>query len=189
MKKKLIPLSIFTLLITLIAMFSMTLAVKADKTDGQWVAATQIFDKVLVPPHRGDGTISKLDSGVVQVRGWGYSYAAHLIADTITYPLYAVTTYSGSYNPTTKVVNLQYDVIWYAYTGSTPQVSSDGFAGNFELKMTGITAYPAPINYPGVGEEIHCVLQGFGNFEGQTLMLSYAGPYHGGALTGFQLVK
>lgn len=55
--------------------------------------------------------------------------------------------------------------------------------------MTGVTAYPAAINYPGVVEIIHCVLQGFGSFEGQTLKLSYDGPYHGGDLTGFLLMK
>ena len=186
MKKKLIPFSIFILLITLIAMFSMTLVVKAEKTDGQWVSATQKFGAILVAPHPGE--ISKLDNGIVQVRGWGYIYTATLQADSTTYQLYCVTTYSGSYNPNTMVVNLHYDVVWYKYTTS-PAVSPDGFAGNFELKMTGITKYPGPINYPGVGESIHCLLQGFGSFEEQTLMLSYDGSYHGGDLTGFLLVK
>ncbi len=187
MNKQLISFSVFALLILLISSFSATFVVKADRTDGQWVAVTQTFDKMLVFPHPGE--TSKLDSGVVQMRGWQYDYTAHLTADTTTYQLYAVTTYGGSYNPTTDVVNLQYDVVWYAYTGFTPQVSPNGFAGNFELKMTGITAWPKPINYPGVGEAIHCVLQGFGSLKGQTLVLSYDGPYHGGDLTGFLLIK
>jgi hypothetical protein len=80
----------------------------------------------------------------------GYSYTASLKVDSTTYQLYCVTTYGGSYNPNTEVVNLHYDVVWYWYTGS-PAVSPNGFTGNFELKMSGVTKYPAPINYPRVG--------------------------------------
>lgn len=188
MSKKVVTFSALALLLTLTGLLCIPSPVKADKTDGQWVSVTQTFDRVLVPPHKGDGNLSRLESGVVQMRGWGYEYSAHLAVGSIVYKLYANTTYDGVYNPTTDVVNLRYDVVWYVYNGSNPQVSPNGFAGNFELKMTGITAWPAPINYPGVGEEIHCVLQGFGAFKGQTLMLSYEGPYHGGDLEGFLLV-
>jgi hypothetical protein len=185
MKRKSLTISTLALLIILAGILSAPLVAKAEKTDGQWVSVTQTFDRIIVGPHPGE--INKIDNGVVQVRDWGYEYAAHLTDGSSTYTLYCVSTYDGVYNPNTQVVNLRYDVTWYYYTGSTPQVSPDGFAGNFELKMTGITKYPGPINYPGVGESIHCVLQGFGTFEGQTLMLSYDGAYHGGDLTGFLL--
>lgn len=45
----------------------------------------------------------------------------------------------------------------------------NGFAGNIEIK---IYNWKTPDMY----YTAHCVLQGFGNFEGQTLMLSYEGP-------------
>ncbi len=188
MKQKLI--AVFVLLVMLIGLFSAFLVVMADKTDGQWVAVTQTFDKAIVGPRRGDGTINKLDSGVVQWRGFEYIYTAHLTVDGTTYPLYAVTTDDGAYNPTTGVMNTRYDVVWYWYTGSTPQVSPNGFAGNFESKLTNVISYPPPVYGPGGGgETIRCVLQGFGTFEGQTLMLTYDGPVHGGDLTGFLLIK
>ncbi len=185
MKQKLI--AVLGLLVMLIGMFSMVLTVKADKTDGQWVAVTQTFDKVISPPR---GEITKLDSSVVQFRDVQYIYTAHLTVGSTTYRLYAVTTDDGSYNPTTDVMNTRYDIIWYVYTGSIPAASDNGFAGNFESKLTNVISYPPPVyGVGGGGETIHCLLQGFGSFSGQTLMLTFDGSVHGGDLTGFLLVK
>jgi hypothetical protein len=100
--------------------------------------------------------------------------------------LYAIAPSDEVYNPTTKVLNARYDITWYVYTGSTPQVTTNGFAGNFETKLIGVS-FPPFVYPPGSVETIHCVLQGFGSFEGQTLTLSYDGPPHGGALIGFLL--
>ena len=187
MKKMFISFSIVALLIMIIGLFPMTF-VNAEKTDGQWVPVTQKFVSQIGPIIPGERW--RTDSGIFQLRGWQYRYTARLTVGTAIYPLYSVTTYDGVFNPNAGVVNFRYDVVWYWYTGPAPAVSANGFAGNFESKLTNVITYPPPVYGPGGGgETIHCVLQGFGTFEGQTLMLSYDGPVHGGDLTGFLLIK
>jgi hypothetical protein len=186
MKKNFI--SIFALLMVFICMLSTALVVNAGNTDGQWVSVTQTFVSQIGPIIPGERW--RTDSGIFQLRGWQYRYTARLTVDTTIYALYSVTSYDGVFNPNAGVVNLRYDVVWYWYTGPAPTVSANGFAGNFESKLTNVITYPPPVyGLGGGGEIIHCVLQGFGTFEGQTLMLSYDGLVHGGDLTGFLLVK
>ena len=181
--RKLVVLAVALLALAMLA----TPVVMADKTDGQWVSVTQTFVSQIGPIIPSEAW--RTDSGIFQLRGWQYRYTARLTVGNTIYPLYSVTTYDGAFNPNKGVVNLRYDVVWYWYTGP-PAVSANGFAGNFELKLTNVITYPPPVYGPGGGgETIHCVLQGFGTFEGQTLMLSYDGPVHGGDLTGFLLVK
>ena len=52
-----------------------------------------------------------------------------------------------------------------------------GFEGNLKMKISAIDGYYS----------IHGVLFGFGDFEGQTLMLSYEGPPVGAVWTGYCL--
>ena len=68
-----------------------------------------------------------------------------------------------------EMINFKTDMFVRHYT--TLDLGADnGFAGNIQLK---IYNYYAGVD---VHYDIHCVLQGFGDFEGQTLMLSYEGP-------------
>ena len=179
---------VVVLALALLAVTFAAVPVLADKTDGQLVSVTQKFVSQIGPIIPGERW--RTDSGIFQLRGWQYRYTARLTVGSTIYPLYSVTTYDGVFNPNTGVVNLRYDVVWYWYTGPAPAVSANGFAGNFESKLTNVITYPPPVYGPGGGgETIHCVLQGFGTFEGQTLMLSYDGPVHGGDLAGFLLIK
>jgi len=75
----------------------------------------------------------------------------------------------------THNMNIQYDAIWYIdELGDL----SCGFAGNIEAKI---------FNYVGGVYDritVHLVMKGFGDFDGQTLMLSFdsdvdVGPWHG----------
>ena len=54
------------------------------------------------------------------------------------------------------------------------------FRGNYQTKQTEMFT-------PDWTLRMHCVLQGFGAFEGQTLQLSRTGPYPGAPSTGYLL--
>jgi len=101
----------------------------------------------------------------VQVGGTLDAYAALTIDNTV-HPVYSVNTYFAITSPNGDSYT-QYDATWYVETSYVTLQTANGFSGHIE--MVGTTS--------SVG--IQCVLQGFGSFRGQTLMVSYSGPTSG----------
>ena len=114
-----------------------------------------------------------------------------IISETVTYPLIllivdgeaplagTVVSFVNSVDNTNKFKKVaQYDLVM---SFAAPE---GGFEGNAEARLTSMYS-PDWMLY------IHCVLQGFGYFEGQTLQLSYNGPLTfdpvAGAWTGYIL--
>lgn len=173
---------LFTILVLsiLLLMSVMVLLVSADRTDGKWVIASQhTLGTTRVIP----GEVRVNDDGVIQYRGFIQDHSGILSIDGTSYPIYSSDTWDGTFNPDTKVLVRHDDAIWYISSNGAP----DGFAGNIEAKAFDFN--PATRRYSRVEE--HCLLQGFGSFAGQTLMLSYDGPPPGPAdsWTGFALIR
>ena len=84
----------------------------------------------------------------------------------------------AEYNAKTHSIQIQYIAIWFI--GSKGDLSS-GFAGNIETKAFN---YVSP-TYDRI--TIHCVMKGFGSYEGQTIMLSYDGANSAEPWTGYCL--
>ncbi len=162
MKK--IVVAVFVALLTLLMLFSLTSLVKANNK----VPATVDYSNVqryLVP-----GETMTTPSGIVQVRGmeldFTSGYVLHFGGND--YPMYSYNIMDEVYNPKTQVVMWRSDAIWYMSPGSLG--SANGFAGNIETKLYGVTSLPIT-GYTGL--EAHCALQGFGTFAGMTLVLSF----------------
>lgn len=81
-------------------------------------------------------------------------------------PLYGVdtNTWNGQYNLKTDFAILHYDVV-FAFSGGT-------FEGILTMKIKDYSLPPIFWYYSA-----HLVFQGTGAFQGQTLMLSYEGPF------------
>jgi hypothetical protein len=78
-------------------------------------------------------------------------------------------------NLKTKILNTRGLAVWTFKDIDGKDIG--GFEGNLEMKLSVIDGYYS----------VHGVLFGFGNFEGQTLMLSYEGPPAGAVWTGYCL--
>lgn len=179
MKKKAILFSLLALSMVF-AIAGMVTIVKADKTDGRWVPVSQhTTGTIRVIP----GEVMLTDAGVIQYRGFLQDHSGILSIGGTSYPIYSSDTWDGTFNPNTRVLVRHDDAIWYISANGSP----DGFAGNIEAKA--IDFNPVTRRYSRVEE--HCLLQGFGTFAGQTLMLSYEGPPPGpsDSWTGFDLLK
>ncbi len=165
----------------LLSMSGVASFVVAEKTDGQWVPASEHTTRPGGPVVPGQ--VTTLDSGVIQYRNFSQVHFGVLTIGGTSYPIYGIGIWHASFNPNTKVIDRHDDTIWYISANGSP----DGFAGNIEAK--GFNFNPATRTFGSVAE--HCLLHGFGNFAGQTLMLSYEGPPPGpsDSWTGFDLMK
>ncbi len=152
----------------------------AEKTDGQWVTATE---HTTGPGPTIPGEVMITNSGVIQYRNFSTVHHGVLTIGGTSYPIYGVGTWHASFNPDTKVIVRHDDTVWYISAYGSP----NGFAGNIEAK--GLNFNPVTRTFSNVAE--HCLLQGFGGFAGQTLMLSYEGPPPGpnDSWTGFALIR
>jgi hypothetical protein len=104
----------------------------------------------------------------------------HLTIGSTTYVFYSYNIFDMNYNPVSQTLIIHSDAIWYV--GSPTAPTNDGFAGNIETKQYGMPSFPPATTYTST--TTHCALQGFGAFEGQTLILSFEGTTNG-AWTGF----
>ncbi len=179
MKKKVMLFSMLALSMVF-AVAGMVSLIKADKTDGQWVIASQ---HTTGPGSVVPGEVMTTDSGVIQYRGFSEVHSGILTIGGTPYPIYSSDTWEASFNPNTGVLVRHDDAVWYISSNGSP----NGFAGNVEAKA--IDYNPVTHRYSIANE--HCLLQGFGSFAGQTLMLSYNGPPPGpsDSWTGFDLMK
>ena len=133
-----------------------------------------------VPLVPGDLTITP--SGIYQFRDWGFfRTAAILTIDGTNYNVYSVNTFDATYNPSTKVIVMHYDAIWYVGDGHS--ASDNGFKGNIEMRLLGYNLVTS------VTSDIHATFQGFGSFEGQTMVLSYEGPSATQVFTGVDIIR
>ena len=95
-----------------------------------------------------------------------------------TYALYSYSVSNLVYNSKTGVADRYSDAIWYVTTTVPTKGSPDGFSGNVQIVYNGVTSinsYGLP-NPPYSSYSVHVVMQGFGKFAGDTLMLSFEGP-------------
>ena len=154
--------------------------VMADKTDGQWVPLSSI---ITGPPSVLPGEVWATNGGILQIRRQQLSFTALTTIGSTTYPVYVNAIFDATFNPKTGIFNTRIDNVWYI--GSPG--SADGFAGNTEAKYFGVTTLPPAMSANWLTE--HMLLQGFGNFEGQTIIASYIGPPPFVTLTGYCLIK
>jgi len=99
---------------------------------------------------------------------------------TTTYALYSHSVFNLVYDSKTSMADRYSDATWYvtAMTTGPLKGASDGFSGVVIILYNGATSLN-PANGSPVGTTSYSVqlkLQGFGEFKGQTLMISYDGP-------------
>jgi hypothetical protein len=90
-----------------------------------------------------------------------------------TYNIYSHSVSNLVYKSKTGVADRLSDATWYV-----PALgSSNGFSGIVNIKYIGVTSL-SPTGAPlgATSYSVNLALQGFGEFKGQTLILSYDGP-------------
>jgi hypothetical protein len=166
---------VLMMLIALLAVAMFGAPVMADPTNGQKVPAQMITIGAgpVVP-----GEYRMTSGGILQVRGEQEVIYNILSIGSETHNIYSSNVLDGTLNFKTGLIIHHYDAVWYI-----PDENSDsGFSGNVEAKIYDYDFVSGTFSWM----TIHSVTQGFGDFEGQTLMLSYEGPA-GGAWTGYCL--
>ncbi len=121
----------------------------------------------------GVGEKETTPSGIVHVTGQPIAFVNNtLTIDSSPAKIfYSYNIFDINYNPATETMIIHSNAIWYIGSGTT--ATADGFAGNVETIVYGATSYP--LTTPPSSESFHCALQGFGSYEGQTLVLSGKG--------------
>ena len=154
MKKKIVMPTVLALL-----MLFAVLPVVAEPTKGQKVPASAMF----IPLDTEVPDYWQTNGDIGQGRGGQESYIIILnIGGTITTESVTVVF--------DEMVNFKSDMFVRRYSTIDSGID-DGFSGNVKMKI---------YNYYGTADVhyiIHCVLQGFGDNEGQKLMLSYEGTF------------
>ena len=117
------------------------------------------------------GNIWTTNGGIQQQKDNTPTYFGNLIIGEAPYPLVIVCTSSVTLNTETGYFVGYYDSVCYV----TEEGSDSGFKGIiigkiYDFDTSG--AFP-----PFTRAIIHCTLQGFGDFEGQTLKLSVDGNF------------
>jgi hypothetical protein len=144
--------------VTFMAVAMLTTPVIAEPTNGQKVPATA----TAIPLGSEDPEYWLTNGDIGQARGGEETYLLILNIGGTPLPSELVTLVFD------EMINFKTDMFVRHYT-TLDSGLDNGFAGNIQLK---IYNYYSGID---VHYDIHCVLQGFGVFEGQTLMLSYEG--------------
>jgi hypothetical protein len=144
--------------------------VMAEPTRGLKVPASLIPGPQVggAPPEKQWVT----NGGIWQARGEQVDYfpITLTIGSEVYIEGYSYNFVDSVFNFKTKMLNTRGLAVWtFEDIG--------GFEGNLEMKLSAIDGYYS----------MHGVLFGFGDFEGQTLMLSYDGPPVGAVWTGYCL--
>lgn len=180
--------AILVLTLSLLMVISATGSVIADSSNGQKVVvevtSTKISYSALAPtpnpypapPIReryftsghilvSDGQQVPAEYNTMQVRQASAYYTVVLDIGGKSYTGVSCNIYDAEYNSKTMRNNVHYDVIWFI--GALGDVSN-GFSGNIEATLFDFnpnTGYYSLLT-------LHGVLQGFGDFEEQTIMIS-----------------
>jgi hypothetical protein len=163
-KKTAVVILALALLITFAA-----LPVMAKPTKGQKVPLKEYITGLLgvVPPAREWVT----KGGIYQMRGEQEFLTVKFVIGDPAYATYdfdhTIVGY-GSWNTKTGVFVGHYDCVWTLVGGA-----SSGFSGNMEMKLYDFNPFAGTASWWSA----HEVAQGFGDFAGQTLMLSMNGPF------------
>ncbi len=127
--------------------------------------APPVAERYYNPGHDLNPVPIPTDFETMQVRlGSAYYIITELNIGEETYQGVSCNVFNGQLNFKTHNMNIQYDATWYI--GALGDLSS-GFKGNVEAKL---------FNYVGGSYDrltVHLTMQGFGDFEGQTLILSF----------------
>jgi len=151
--------------VAFMAVAMLAVPVMAEPTKGQKVPAS-IIVVGSEPEVPGESWVT--NGGILQARN-----GEHIIYNILTignqqYDVYSSNVQDMTLNFKTGMGVIHYDAVWYI-----PEEGSDsGFKGNVEAKISDFDYLSGTFNRLTV----HCVTQGFGDFEGQTVMLSYDGP-------------
>jgi hypothetical protein len=158
----------------LLAVAMLVAPVLAEPTKGLKVPATLTpGPEVVPPPPPFPDRVWTTNGGITQIRGEQRDY--YPITLTI-----GIDEYTDGYSSNFGDVVINFKTGWLterSFTEWTFPSVDGGFAGNLEMKLSIFTGWYS----------IHGVLRGFGDFEGQTLMLSYDGPPVGAVWTGYCL--
>jgi hypothetical protein len=156
--------------LVLVAAAMLVVPVMAEPTKGLKVPASLIPGPQVggAPPEKHWET----NGGISQGRGREVDYfPINLTIGSDVYPNgYSYNFGNVVFNSKTMVINSRGLAVW-TFDGI------GGFEGNLEMKLSAIDGWYS----------MHCVLFGFGDFEGQKLMLSYDGPPVGAVWTGYCL--
>ena len=165
MNKKGVMITITLLTVAMLVAPVMAEPAKGLKVPATLVAAPQVGG---APPEKQWMT----NGGIRQTRGKQNDYYPIILTiGSDVYPNgYSTNDVNIVFNTKTMVVNFHGYAVWTFDT-------IGGFEGNIEMKLSAINGWYT----------LHCVLHGFGDFEGQTLMLSYDGPPVGAVWTGYCL--
>ena len=163
--------------LALFMLFVFIMPVLAEKTDGQWVPAALLKTGSLV--YLDPGTYWLTDDMTLQLRDEIRIIEGDtLVIGSQEYNVYSYNLGKGAWDFETRVLTYHYDAKW-----SIPaQGSESGFSGNTKAKYYNWN----PFTHTYSSAEYHCLLQGFGAFSDQTLMLSFEGP-QGTDWTGYCL--
>ena len=166
MNKKVLVISIVLIFATMFV-----IPVMAEPTEGLMVPASLIPGPQVggAPPEKHWET----NGGILQGRGREIDYfPITLTIGSVEYANgYSYNFGDSMFNSKTMIQNSRGLAVW------TFEGRVGGFEGDLEMKISAVDGYYS----------IHGVLFGFGNFEGQTLMLSYEGPPVGAVWTGYCL--
>ena len=165
MKRKLLTIPIAIVFAALLVIPVMAEPTKGLKVPASLIAGPQVGG---APPEKHWET----NGGIGQDRGREVDY--YPITLTIGNDVY---TDGYSYNYANQMLNLKTMMLNNRGFAIWTFDGIGGFEGNLEMKLSAIDGYYS----------IHGVLFGFGDFEGQTLMLSYEGPPVGAVWTGYCL--
>ncbi|MBA4464326.1 MAG: hypothetical protein H2B01_09160 [Nitrosopumilaceae archaeon] len=150
----------------------MAAAMLATPLVGMVMAKEKVEAELLVTGQDIDlGNIWTTNGGIQQQKGNTPTYYCNLILGEDTYPLVVACTSSATLNTETGYFVAFYDSVWY--------VGEEGADSGFKGMMIGrIYDFDTTGVFPPFSRiVIHCTLQGFGDFEGQTLKLSVDGNF------------
>ena len=151
--------------IAFVAVAALAVPVMAEPTKGQKVSAsiTVIGGEPEVP-----GELWVTNGGILQERNGEHTVYNILTIGSQDYNVYSSNVQDLTINFKTGAGVIHYDAVWYI----PEEGSESGFKGNVEAKISDFNYISGTFDRLTV----HCVTQGFGDFAGQTLMLSYDGP-------------
>ena len=148
----------------------------------QKVSASILMTAAFPPVSTSEPWVT--DGGIQQIRGENDVFLNVLDIGGQLFNVYSSNIADSSWNMKTGVKIVHYDATWYISSDGSP----DGFKGNVEGKFYdwGIL----PNGHPTFSMmSVHCVMQGFGDFAGQTIKLSYEGSNSHDPWTGYCLEK
>lgn len=173
MKKKILEIAVVLMVVAMLATPFVGTVMAKEKVYAELITTGQS------PVTPGEVWVTK--SGIQQERGTTRTFYHILTIGEDSYPLVSVNTINARFDLETGYFVGHYDAVWYIST----EGSDSGFKGMslgklYDFDTSG--AFP-----PFSRAVIQCTMQGFGDFEGQTLKFSVDGDFfeYIGTWTGY----